>query len=450
MPYGEIGELCVSGLSLADGYLNRPALTAEKFVYWQENEYTNTRIYRTGDLAKYLPNGNIDYLGRSDNQVKIRGNRVELGEIEVLINKLDDVQQAVVVAREDIPGQKRLVAYIVSAKNETNTEYVRKNLAQHLPDFMLPSAYVWLSELPKTGSGKVDRKNLPKPDMDRPETGVLYKAPATIIEKNITGIWNSLLLIDKIGIDDNFFQLGGNSLLALKTVAELKHRFNYLVPIIKLYQYPTVNGIVNLLNGADKTTALPQNKIRDKANNTEIAIIGMAGRFPGADTIDEFWELLAAGRETTSFFTDEELDISIPATTKNDPAYVKARGIMNKADEFDPEFFGINQRSAEIMDPQQRVFLEIAWEALESSGYVPQKYDGQVGVFAGCGYNTYYNNNVLLHTDLVDRTGQFQHQAAERKRLYSYPHCLPVKFKRPGGGGLRGMFNIITGYSAGG
>jgi len=406
LPYGETGELCVSGVSLADGYLNRPEMTAEKFLDWKETADKTTRIYRTGDLARYMPDGNIEYLGRRDTQVKIRGNRVELGEIEVLINQLNDIQQAIVVAREDVIGQKRLVAYLVSAKNKPDTDYVRKSIEQQLPDFMHPSAYVWLSELPKTTSGKVDRKALPKPDMERPELSVLYKAPSTPIEKNITGIWMELLLLDKIGIDDNFFQLGGNSLLALKTVAQLKHLFNYEVPITKLYQFPTVSGIVNFISGANKVITKAAVK-KDRNSNSDIAVIGMAGRFPGANTIDEFWSMLTEGREGISFFSDAELDPSIPASVKNDPDYVKARGLIEKADEFDAEFFGFNPRAAELMDPQQRIFLEIAWEALESSGYLPQKHHGSVGVFAGTGYNTYFTNNVLAHPDLVEKNGQF-------------------------------------------
>ncbi|MFI5138429.1 MAG: amino acid adenylation domain-containing protein [Sphingobacteriales bacterium] len=408
LPYGETGELCVSGLSLADGYLNRPEMTAEKFVLWQETETKTTRIYRTGDLARYLPDGNIEYLGRRDTQVKIRGNRVELGEIEVLINQLNDIQQAIVVAREDVPGSKRLVAYLVSAKNKPDTDYVRKSIEKQLPDFMHPSAYVWLNELPKTTSGKVDRKNLPKPGIARPELSVLYKAPSTPTEKNITGVWTELLLLDKIGADDNFFESGGNSLLALKTVAVLKQRFGYEVPITKLYQFPTITGLANLINGVKKIARISKtNKNKDKALNRDIAIIGMAGRFPGANTIDEFWEMLTEGRETISFFTDNDLDPAIPDSVKNDPTYIKARGVIEKADEFDAEFFGFNPRSAELLDPQQRIFLEIAWEALESNGYLPQKYAGSVGVFAGCGYNTYFTNNVLAHPDLVEKNGHF-------------------------------------------
>ena len=425
VPDGDTGELCVSGISLADGYLNRREMTAEKFLNWQETDNKTTRIYRTGDLARYLPDGNIEYLGRRDTQVKIRGNRVELGEIEVLINQLNDIQQAIVIAREDVIGQKRLVAYLVSAKNNPDTDYVRKSIETQLPDYMMPSAYVWLNELPKTTSGKVDRKNLPKPDLQRPELSTLYKAPSTQTEKNITNVWMELLLLDKIGIDDNFFLLGGNSLLALKTVSALKHQFNYEIPITKLYQFPTVSGIANFIGGAQKTNAIVSVK-RKKGNDTnrDVAVIGMSGRFPGANTIEEFWSLLVEGREGTSFFTDEELDPSISSAAKNDSSYVKARGIIDKAEEFDAEFFGFNPRTAELMDPQQRLFLEIAWETLESTGYLPQKYNGSVGVFAGCGYNTYYTNNVLAHPDLVDRYGHFNTRTLNEKRLHSHTHRL--------------------------
>ncbi|MEP6613957.1 MAG: non-ribosomal peptide synthetase, partial [Mucilaginibacter sp.] len=267
VPYGETGELCVAGLALADGYLNRPEMTAEKFMQWEEAPGKTTRIYRTGDLARYLPDGNIDYLGRRDTQVKIRGNRVEIGEIEVLINQLNDIQQAVVVAREDVPGSKRLVAYMISGNDKPDTDCVRKSIEKQLPDFMHPSAYVWVKEFPKTTSGKVDRKALPKPDLKRPELSVLYKAPSTPIEKNITGIWMELLLLDKIGTDDNFFELGGNSLLALKTVAELTHKFNYEVPITKLYQFPTISGLVNLITGTNQAPAFTFKKDKNKKAN---------------------------------------------------------------------------------------------------------------------------------------------------------------------------------------
>ncbi len=432
LPYGEAGELCVSGTSLANGYLNKPELTAEKFINRQSSTGKTTTIYRTGDLARHLPDGNIEYLGRRDTQVKIRGNRVELGEIEVLINQLNDIKQAIVVAQEDSTGQKRLVAYLVAAKNNQNTGYIRKYIEDKLPEFMLPSAYVWLDELPKTTSGKVDRNNLPKPELKRPELNVLYQAPSTTREKNIATVWRELLLLDKIGVDDNFFHLGGNSLLALKAVAQLKQHHNLIIPITKLYQYPTVSGIANYLQGTNKTAYTPQlRKSKTDTGNKDIAIIGMAGRFPGANTLEEYWDLLSGAREAISFFGDDELDSSIASDIKNTPNYVKARGIIDGADEFDAAFFGFNPRSAELMDPQQRVFLELAWEALENTGYLPQRYNGSVGVFAGCGYNTYFTNNVLTHPQLVEQYGEFNTRALNEKDYIATRTAYQLNLKGP-------------------
>jgi acyl transferase domain-containing protein len=148
-------------------------------------------------------------------------------------------------------------------------------------------------------------------------------------------------------------------------------------------------------------------KLRVKSGNGDVAVIGMAGRFPGANTIDELWELLVEGRESTRFFTDEELDQSIPQSVRSASNYVKARGVVDGSDEFDPAFFGLSPRVAELMDPQQRIFLELTWEVLESTGHLPSQYHGMVGVFAGCGNNTYYINNVIPNRHLIDKVGSF-------------------------------------------
>lgn len=407
VPAGEHGELCISGISLAEGYLNRAELTAEKFVDWVDNQGNIRKVYRSGDLCLYLPDGNIEYLGRKDTQVKIRGNRVEIGEIEVLLNQMDGIQQSVVAAREDVPGQKRLVAYLKAADGEKkDVSYLRDNLEQHLPDYMIPSAFVWVDGFVETTSGKIDRNKLPAPDMQRPELSVLYQAPANPTEKRIAHYWAELLQIDMVGVYDNFFELGGNSILALKTVAALKKQYNYSLPITKLYQYPTVNGIASYIDG-NKTIARV-NAIKPKnQGNQDIAVVGMAVRFPGANNIDELWQLLTEGRESTSFFSDEELDKSIPFEIRNAPNYVKARGIVEGAQGFDAAFFGINPKVAELMDPQQRVFMELAWEALETSGHLPDHYNGVIGVYGGVGNNTYYINNVLAHPDKIENIGRF-------------------------------------------
>lgn len=431
VPAGQVGELCIGGKCLAEGYLNRPELTAEKFVTIQSNT-GDFRIYRTGDEARYLPDGNIEFLGRKDDQVKIRGFRVELGEIEVLLGKQDGIKQAVVVAREDVPGNKRLVAYLVSSNDKKDTTALRQTIRQQLPDYMMPSAFMWLSDFPKTSSGKVDKKSLPKPEIKRPAISVLYKAPVSETEILVTKLWTSILQLDKVGVNDNFFELGGNSLLALKTVAALKQEHKLSLPITKLYQYPTASGIAAFLDGGKKITSKTQHKnLRKNSCNGDIAVIGMAGRFPGANTIDELWSILKEGRETISFFTKEELDPFIPVETRNDPDYVRARGVIDHAREFDAAFFGINPKLAELMDPQQRIFLEIAWEALEGAGYIPSKYDGSIGVFAGSGNNTYYLNNVLSNRNLVDRMGSFQVMTFNEKDYVASRTAYELSLKGP-------------------
>ncbi|MCE7071043.1 amino acid adenylation domain-containing protein [Dyadobacter sp. CY327] len=427
---GETGELCISGICLANGYLKRPELTAEKFTNWTHPEKGEIKIYRTGDLGKYRADGEIEFFGRSDNQVKIRGNRVELGEIEVALNQQKNVKQSVVAAREDIPGQKILVAYLVTDAQNFDLNALRATIKVALPEYMIPAHFVLIDDIPKMVSGKVDKKALPKPEIKRPELSVLYIKPKTILEKNLAAVWIELLQLDKVGLEDNFFELGGNSLLAQKTVAILKHRFNYLVPVTKIYQFPTLSGIVGFLEQKARPDVHPKSA-KKKSESSDIAIIGMAGRFPGADTISGLWNVLKSGKETTRFFSNDELDESIPAEVKNDPMYVKARGVINGADHFDAAFFGLNPKQADAMDPQQRLFMEIAWEVLEQNGHIPQKYDGSIGVFAGCGTNTYYYNNVLNNPLVLNTVGAFQATTLNEKDFIASRTAYQLNLKGP-------------------
>ncbi|WP_343069164.1 amino acid adenylation domain-containing protein [Hymenobacter citatus] len=418
LPAGEIGEICAAGACLAEGYLHQPALTAEKFVEYTDAAGQPARLYRTGDLGRYLPDGTIEFLGRRDDQVKIRGHRIELGEVEVALNSLSGVQQAVVVARETAGGYKQLVAYLVAAGPDEPTAAVRAALEQQLPDYMVPAAFVWLKELPRTTSGKVDKKALPAPSSERPALAALYRKPTTPAEKNIAATWSELLRIEPIGADDNFFELGGNSLLAQKTVVLLRQRFQYQVPITRLYQHPTAASLNQYLAGqhsAAPLAATSPNMPPAATTQSDVAVIGMAGRFPGAGTIAELWKVLREGRETIQFFTAEELDASISAETRHDPAYVRARGIMEEPGQFDAAFFGISPKLAQVMDPQQRLFLEIAWEALEQAGYPPAAHGARVGVYAGVGNNTYLLHNVLSNSKVVEQVGSFQVMTANEK-----------------------------------
>lgn len=405
---GTVGELCIAGLCLANGYLNQPELSAEKFVFWEHPSIGQVRIYRTGDLGRFFENGEIDFIGRQDGQVKIRGNRVELGEIEIAIMNQGQANQCVVVLREDLPGRKSLVAYLVCDKQAFDPQQIRTYVAEKLPDYMVPASFVRMDELPKTTSGKVDKKALPKPDIKRPAINELYKKPVSLTEKNITKVLLDVFLYDRIGINDNFFELGGNSLLAQKTVSELRYQFSYQLPITKLYQFPTVSGMAAFLDRQQQKHKFSTASTSTNQLKSDIAVVGMAGRFPGATSIDGLWDILVQGKETTTFFGHDEIDSFVPKSLKDDPAYVRARGIIDKADEFDPSFFGINQKLSELMDPQQRIFLEIAQEVLEKTGHLIANPGFKIGVFAGSGSNTYYENNVLPNADLIERQGKLQ------------------------------------------
>jgi len=228
MPVGSPGELCISGVGLARGYLNAPELTAESFV---PNPFTpGERLYRTGDLAKWLSDGNIEFLGRIDDQVKIRGIRIEPAEIEVSLDEHEAVRKTVVMAREDQRGDKGLVAYVVLDREPAPTiNELRGFLKQKLPGYMAPSAFVFLEALPLTPSGKVDRQALPAPDYDRARLGDTFVAPRTSLETIIAEIWQDVLGVDRVGRYDNFFDLGGHSLLSMQVIARLEKKLGLRV-----------------------------------------------------------------------------------------------------------------------------------------------------------------------------------------------------------------------------
>ncbi len=400
---GETGELFISGTCVARGYLNRPELTEERFVPNKFGQDPDARMYKTGDLVRMLPDGDIEFLGRIDDQVKIRGYRIELGEIENVLQKAPGVKQCVVLANDGASGEKRLVGYVV-CPDGFDKQSILGYLSEQLPVFMVPQLMVHMDEFPFFPNGKVDKKALPNPDASSLLTNDYY-APISHTEKLLSDVWKEVLGVQRAGADDNFFELGGSSLLAQKSVAILKSRHNVVLPIVKLYQFPKIKDLASFLDG--KTVA---RKVRSATKRTtaDVAVIGMSGRFPGADNIEELWEVLKAGKETTSFFTESELDAGIPGSLRNNPNYVKAKGIINDPKGFDAAFFGIPPRQAELMDPQQRIFLEISWEAMERAGYGPGTYDGTVGVFAGVRFNSYYANNVQPNAELIENIGSFQ------------------------------------------
>ncbi|MBC7914511.1 MAG: amino acid adenylation domain-containing protein [Pyrinomonadaceae bacterium] len=428
-PINVAGELYIAGDGVGAGYIKDAQLTAEKFIPDPFSTEAGARLYKTGDWVCRLPDGNVEYFGRIDHQVKVRGYRIELGEIESVLQTCHFVKQCVVVAKTDTTGNNYLIAYVVS-EGVFNKSAITEFLQSKLPDYMIPSIFIELTEIPLTGNGKVDRAALPNPFHHR-LTDALYVAPKNQTELNIAAIWKEVLSIDKIGVNDNFFECGGNSLNAVRIVAAMNEAHQYQFPVIKLYQYPTIKGLADYFDGAKKNVLIPDTRNKRGSAVADIAVIGMAGRFPGAETIEELWDILKEGRETISFFSDEELDRSIPEYLRNDPDYIKARGVIKNAQYFDAAFFGLNPKLAEVMDPQQRVFLEIAWEVLESSGYLPQHYAGSIGVYAGCGNNTYYLNNVLKNEKILNQVGEFRAMTVNEKDYISSRTSYQLNLKGP-------------------
>jgi amino acid adenylation domain-containing protein len=247
VPIGIPGEICVGGAGLARGYHRRPELTAERFIanpLHAKTEPISERLYRSGDLGRYLANGDIEYLGRLDHQVKLRGFRIELGEIEAALAQLPTVQESIVLMREDSPGDQRLVAYIIPNSNQSpTTSDLRKGLKQKLPEYMVPGMYVFLEAFPLSASGKIDRKALPLPDSVHPETGANFKAPGNEIEQQMAEIWQQVLNLGRVSINDNFFDLGGHSLLATQVIARARRDFEVELTLRDLFELPTIAGL---------------------------------------------------------------------------------------------------------------------------------------------------------------------------------------------------------------
>jgi len=256
VPIGVAGELYIGGNGLARGYFKRPELTAEKFIRdpfaapasGGGREGANARLYKTGDLARYHADGTIEFLGRIDHQVKIRGFRIELGEIETVLAQHAQVRQAVVVAREDTPGDKRLVAYLIARLPAPSVTDLRSFLKEQLPDYMVPAAFVMLEAFPLTPNGKVDRKALPVAEGARPQLDANYVAPQTEIERSIAAIWQDVLKTDRVGIHDNFFDLGGHSLLIVQVHARLRSITPVPITIADMFRFPTIATLASFLN----------------------------------------------------------------------------------------------------------------------------------------------------------------------------------------------------------
>jgi amino acid adenylation domain-containing protein len=258
VPIGVTGEMFIGGRGLARGYLNRPDLTTERFVRDPFDNAPNARMYKTGDLARYLPNGNIECLGRNDNQVKLRGFRIELGEIENALVTHENIASAAVIVREDRPGDKRLCAYFV-AKGTTSETELRKHLKKTLPDYMVPQHFTLLQHMPLTPSGKIDRKALPAPSAE-PRESEDFVEPTTESEKLVADLWKQALVMSRISANDDFFALGGHSLLASQILSRLRVEHGIVIPFRKMFEAPTITAFARLVdeNNASGTKTVVQ------------------------------------------------------------------------------------------------------------------------------------------------------------------------------------------------
>ncbi len=379
---GEAGEILIAGDGVARGYLNSPELTAAKFI-----DFQGERAYRSGDLGRLTDTGVIEFLGRADDQVKLRGFRIEPGEIECALRAQSGVESAAVIA-VDAGAEKQLRAFYTGRL--ANEDSLRRALAALLPAHMIPARFTWLEAMPLTANGKVDRKALASSDT-RP------KRPAIDLVRDA---WQDVLGATVEDLDRAFFDLGGSSLQLMRVHSRLEREFGRAIAIADLFRFPTVRGMAAFLSGTQASTPAAARTNRPCAG---IAIVGMAARLPGARNTGEFWNNLKSGVESIRFFKPEELEAG------NEPGYVGAKSVLDGAEMFDAAYFGILPKEAASIDPQQRVFLECCVEALEDAGCDPARFNGSIGVFAGSSPNTYFLHHICSEPGFLDRyTGGYQ------------------------------------------
>ena len=396
---GEKGEILISGRGVAEGYLGQEDLTAERFI---SHPITGERAYRSGDIGYRDPQGAFHFAGRIDDQIKLRGFRIELEEVRRGLAEWPQLAASTVVLHQT-DKISQLVAFGVrrtDSQDGPDLLAMSSFLADRLPEYMIPSRLLLVERFPLTASGKIDCKQL-----------LVFMTPQArhidATASDITGIlaeiWDELLGCRIPAQEDNFFELGGNSVKAMQMIALVKKRLQVALRPAQVFENFRFGALVALIASPPEA----KDKVgpsRSKQVGPAIAIIGIGLNFPGAEGWREFWKNLVEKKESITFFSEDELDATVRSVAR-EPGYVKARGIIANADEFDAEFFRMTPGEASLLDPQHRLFLEVCWQALEEAGYPPAG-PQKIGVFAGCGSDTYTIQNVvpkaIADGDLVD------------------------------------------------
>lgn len=402
------GELYIGGPALAEGYHDDAARTAQGFRHWlrtddggrfcSADEPGALRLYRTGDRVRLGPDGALEFLGRMDQQLKLRGFRIEPGEIESVLSRHSSVAQAFVTVFEKAGTGPQLVAYALPRPGAAPaTEELMEWLSRWLPGHMRPAAIVLVERFPTLASGKIDSARLPRPEFRSSETAAAAsRPPEGELERRIAALWSEVLGRREVGENDNFFDLGGQSLLLVRLHTRLSAELGAKLRLVDLFANPTVSRQARLLRGEERTSA----RRGRRTLRGDVAVVGLAGRFPGADNVDELWQNLVAGRESIRFFSQEEMaEAGVPESLRTRPDYVPAHGYLGGERNFDAAFFGYSPHDAALIDPQQRLFLEECWHALESAGCDPDRFAGDIGVYAGMGFSQYLVRNLARRMD---------------------------------------------------
>ncbi|GAA3463133.1 hypothetical protein GCM10018963_51460 [Saccharothrix longispora] len=429
VPRGGVGELHFAGPGVADGYLDDPVKTAERFVPCPPalagSPFAGHTFYRTGDRARFLPDGGLEILGRTGDQVKVRGFKVSLRAVEHVLEDQDGVSRVIVrpVLDSRTNQPTGLLAYVVGEggrPSETVLARSKRKARRDLPEYARPRHFIGLDALPigKGDSRKLDLSALPPPPEEDGEEADRGGAAPTTMEQRVARAWQEVLGVPRAEPDDNFFDLGGDSLSASRLSGVLAERFGISLPVVDVFQHSTVRAMAeHCSRGSGPAAATARAR---RPHTTRLAVVGMAGRFPGAPDVESFWENLKNGVDSLTTFSAERLRAKgVPEEVLAHPEWVPAAQVVDDADKFDAGFWGIGRREAVMMDPQHRVFVETAWAALEQAGYARRgnPYGRRTGVFAACGIDGY-----LIHhleggslKDPLDPAGVFLTEIGNEK-----------------------------------